>query len=269
MSLCIFYECLDLDGKIGYNELYFCGYTKENEEKMKKYHPIWVIVGLIIRGLVVFSLSVLAGIWIAHGLGVGFKKWGACPNYFADFLGGALGLTLGFVLDKISIERISHVSKYMQLIKIVKKELYGIKEVVYKNEEQTHTLLTENDKLDHKLMKVTSIDCESKGDGSLTFTVNFDDPKSIQTAIYQLNNNKYNNINNIHEYIFDDFVTNAETMSILANLPLAPSKYNEDLITQLCYVQKYVERFKKSDGVDKKRNWLFLQYYINKVTEVL
>lgn len=252
-------------------KLYFCGYTKENEEKMKKYHPNWVIVGLVIRGLVVFSLSVLAGIWIAHGLGVGFKKWGACPNYFADFLGGALGLTLGFVLDKISIERISHVSKYKQLIKIVKKELDEIKKVVYKDEEQTHKLLTENDKLDHKLMKVTSIDCKSGKEGSLTFTVNFDDHdrQSIQTAICQLNSNKYNNINHIHEYIFDDFVTNAETMSILANLPLAPSKYTEELIIQLCYVQKYVERFEKSDGVDKKRNWLFLQYFINKVTEVL
>lgn len=286
---------------------------------MRKYHPNWAIVWLVVIGVGIFLLSILAGIWSAHGLGVLFNCWGACPNYFADFLGGALGLTLGFVLDKFCIERISHVLKYKKLMKIVLHELDKIKKVCYKkivcyNDDYMYecVLSTENIWVnDSEKLHVTSkkVDVSSgnisvpEDDLKINENISIKDlgkDSILEEVLKKLE--KYDTPYTINEYILDDLVTNAETMSILANLPLA-SKYSIELIEKLCLIQKYIEEYEKhvnecerlgkeykekleaknlqkeekqqkekeikQEATQTKKRWLLLQYYINCVIELL
>lgn len=64
---------------------------------------------------------------------------------------------------------------------------------------------------------------------------------------------EYSDINPIREFIFDDIVKTAESLSILANIPLA-GKYNEELIVQLSLIQKYIEQVENSKTDVKRRN---------------
>ena len=52
---------------------------------------------------------------------------------------------------------------------------------------------------------------------------------------------KYEPTNHTVEFIFDDIVRNAETMSVLANLPLA-YEYSKKLIIEFECIQNYLDR---------------------------
>lgn len=234
---------------------------------MKKYHPECAIMGLIAIGLFVFIICVIGGIWLAHGLGAVFSKWGACPNYFSDFLGGALGLTIGFILDKICIEKIDQIFRYKKLMKIVRNELDNIQKIVYHNDDCE--LITKN------------IICKSENGSEKSGIGVYVKGKEICSISYD--NLSYKGLSKIkdelsridsdsdilmREFIFGDIVKNAESMSVLANIPFA-GKYTEYLTTQLCLIQKYIEQVAESKNEEQKKNWLLLQYYLNEINEVL
>lgn len=251
---------------------------------MKKYYPIWSIVALGVRGVIVLAFCLLGGIWLAHGLGSLFDCWGAESNYFSDFLGGALGLTVGFILDKSCIEKINQVFKYKALMKIVKNELFNIKKIVfYKVEKEKKielsTEICKKDKKDEKGENYNDMIVKGNAESencmfSFEELVNEDNIKFEGNKEFIL---QYENISYpIYELIFDDIVKNAETVSILANLPFA-GEYNDKLINNLGMIHKYVVEYNeiasetseagKTDKCIKK--WLCLQYYINLVIEVL
>ncbi|MCM1295436.1 MAG: hypothetical protein NC311_07820 [Muribaculaceae bacterium] len=245
---------------------------------IKKYHPNWIIAALIAIGIGSLAVCVIGGIWLSHGLGVAFKNWGACPDYFSDFLGGALGLTVGFVLDKFCIEKINHVFEYKKLMEIVKNELTNIKNVVYTKTESTEIYLLRTKNIinaDGKLQ--IEIEEYKEGDGEkqhnkVIENVLYDNlTQSIPDVPTIMQNYLLFTLYNecpISEFIFDNVVKTAETVSVFSNLPFA-KKYSKNLITCLSLIQKYIERCNTYKGDEQKIAWLLLQYYINQVMEVL
>lgn len=269
---------------------------------MKKYHPWGIIVALGVIGLAVLTFCVFFGSGIAHIIGKFLNdKCKLCPNYFSDFLGGALGFTVGFILDKLCIEKINQVFKYKALMKIVKNELIKIKEIEYLYEEK---LEFNDDYLDicntivfslsanidrHNVMYVNKIckcikdkdDKEIKNEiikqhieSEIICKFNVEDLrneiieknefKKFEDKIKDEKNNRFK----LTELIFDDIVKNAETISILANLPFA-SKYNDKLINSFGIIHKYIEEFNEANFEKRKEKWLYLQCYINLVKEVI
>lgn len=96
-------------------------------------------------------------------------------NYVSDFLGGALGLTIGLVLDKICIDKINSVYQYRSFMRIIKHEIKNIKKVLKNN-------------------------------------------------IVQIKQN--GQINSIKEFIVDDVVTSAQTISIISSIPYSKEALN-------------------------------------------
>ena len=166
--------------------------------KIGKIHANWIIFLLVLIGCAVLPICIIAGIWIVQKIGgwvIGWECLGIDdPSnniYFTDFLGGALGFMVGFILDKFVIERINNVLHYKALMRVVMQEL--------------------ND---------------------------------IQDAVEEFEKNLKNGVKtDIKEYILDDVVMTAETMSVIANIPFA-TKQVMQFTNTLSNIQKYIEFYR-------------------------
>lgn len=179
------------------------GDTKGNSGdsgKIRKIHANWIIFLLVLIGCAVLPICIIAGIWIVQKIGgwvIGWECLGIDdPSnniYFTDFLGGALGFMVGFILDKFVIERINNVLHYKALMRVVMQELNNIQDTAAEFEK---------------------------------------DFKNGETT-------------DIKEYIFDDVVMTAETMSVIANIPFA-TKQVMQFTNVLSNIQKYIELYRGS-----------------------
>lgn len=165
--------------------------------KIGKIHANWIIFLLVLIGCAVLPICIIAGILIVQKIGgwvIGWECLGIDdPSnniYFTDFLGGALGFMVGFILDKFVIERINNVLHYKALMRVVMQELKNIQGTAEKFED----------------------------------------------------NFKNGETNDIKEYIFDDVVMTAETMSVIANIPFA-TKQVMQFTNVLSNIQKYIELY--------------------------
>lgn len=166
-------------------------------KKIRKIHANWIIFLLVLIGCAVLPICIIAGIWIVQKIGgwvIGWECLGIDDSsnniYFTDFLGGALGFMVGFILDKFVIERINNVLHYKALMRVVRQELKNIQGTAEKFED----------------------------------------------------NFKNGETNDIKEYIFDDVVMTAETMSVIANIPFA-TKQVMQFTNVLSNIQKYIELY--------------------------
>ena len=165
--------------------------------KIGKIHANWIIFLLVLIGCAVLPICIIAGIWIVQKIGgwvIGWECLGIDdPSnniYFTDFLGGALGFMVGFILDKFVIERINNVLHYKALMRVVRQELDNIQDTANEFEKE------------------------------------FSNGKIID----------------IKEYILDDVVMTAETMSVIANIPFA-TEQEKQLTMVLSNIQKYIELY--------------------------
>ena len=157
------------------------GDTKGNSGdsgKIRKIHANWIIFLLVLIGCAVLPICIIAGIWIVQKIGgwvIGWECLGIDDQniYFTDFLGGALGFMVGFILDKFVIERINNVLHYKALMRVLSYEL--------------------------------SLDLDA-----LCEQYTKDKP------FYGLN-----------EFIVDDVVMTAETISVIANIPFSKKRVQE------------------------------------------
>lgn len=148
--------------------------------KIGKIHANWIIFLLVLIGCAVLPICIIAGIWIVQKIGgwvIGWECLGIDDSsnniYFTDFLGGALGFMVGFILDKFVIERINNVLHYKALMRVLSYEL--------------------------------SLDLDA-----LCKQYTEDKP------FYGLN-----------EFIVDDVVMTAETISVIANIPFSKKRVQE------------------------------------------
>ena len=173
------------------------GKSGDDSGKIRKIHANWIIFLLVLIGCAVLPICIIAGIWIVQKIGgwvIGWECLGIDdPSnniYFTDFLGGALGFMVGFILDKFVIERINNVLHYKALVRVVRQELNYI---------------------------------QNAAEG---FEKEFKNGNTID----------------IKEYILDDVVMTAETMSVIANIPFA-TKQVKQLTEVLSNIQKYFELY--------------------------
>lgn len=92
-----------------------------------------IIVKLTIIGICSMIASVIIGIICVQLLGWGIDKllnklnekdyFVGMSNYVSDFLGGALGLTIGLILDKICIDKINDVYRFKSFMRVIRHEI--------------------------------------------------------------------------------------------------------------------------------------------------
>lgn len=252
--------------------------TEGTAGDMPKYHPKCAKSLLVVGGFVILAVCVVAGVWIAHGLGVMFSKWRACSQYYSDFLGGALGLTVGFGLDKFFIEKWGQITKYNNLIKIIKQELKFIQDnKFYEVRDKTKYLsMSDYEEKMHGKEKDVLIEVKTSDNEKLELWESDLEKDLIENKDWTIIKN-YEPTNHTVEFIFDDIVRNAETMSVLANLPLA-YEYSKELIIEFEFIQNYLDRLEyyldridRQEG-DKDENlkkaqirWILMQYHLQRV----
>lgn len=151
---------------------------KNNSGKIRKIHANWIIFLLVLIGCAVLPICIIAGIWIVQKIGgwvIGWECLGIDDQniYFTDFLGGALGFMVGFILDKFVIERINNVLHYKALMRVLSYEL--------------------------------SLD--------------------LNALCEQYTNDKP--FYGLNEFIVDDVVMTAETISVIANIPFSKKRVQE------------------------------------------
>ena len=156
------------------------GKSGDDSGKIRKIHANWIIFLLVLIGCAVLPICIIAGIWIVQKIGgwvIGWECLGIDDSsnniYFTDFLGGALGFMVGFILDKFVIERINNVLHYKALMRVLSYEL----------------------SLDLNAL------CEQY---------------TKDKPFYGLN-----------EFIVDDVVMTAETISVIANIPFSKKRVQE------------------------------------------
>ena len=107
----------------------------------KRIHADRIIFILIILGIISLFGSIILGIVLVQGLGwlvdLILEKINAdtlgMDNYVPDFLGGAVGLTVGFILDKICIEKINNIFHYKALMRVIMHEFNNIDKAAEEN----------------------------------------------------------------------------------------------------------------------------------------
>ena len=111
----------------------------------KRIHTDRIIFILIILGIISLFGSIILGIVLVQGLGWWVdlilekinEKINAdtlsMANYVPDFLGGAVGLTVGFILDKICIEKINNIFHYKALMRVIMHEFNNIDKAAEEN----------------------------------------------------------------------------------------------------------------------------------------
>ncbi len=268
--------------------------TEGTAGDLPKYHPGRAILLLILIGFCSLLLGIAIGVMPAIGCGVVFDLLKIPNRYYSDFLGGAVGLTVGFALDKLCIERINQISKYKKLIKIIKEELEHIeanKFYMGTNQAECLSISGYEEKVDDVLIKicVRAVQVEP-----LKLSESKLQNDSIEEEAWS-SLKQYKGMHHTVEFIFDDIVRNAETMSVLANLPLA-YEYSKELINEFEYIQNYLDRLEYyldrydyySDRIDRKEGdedenrklkdenlrkaqirWILMQYHLTRCLEVL
>jgi len=177
--------------------------TVGEEPKVKPYHPVLAIFLIGLIGLTIFSGLIVGGIFGVQLLGEKIAMRNPVKNsdgtisprelYFLDFLGGALGIVLGFLADGLCIEKINMILKYNKFRKAIKHELENIKKEV-------ENIKEEGDKVE---------------------------------------------LRQVQELIIDDVVKNAETVSLIINLPLASHKFKNDMIDNLAKIHNGIKYLNK------------------------
>ena len=200
----------------------------------KRIHADRIIFILIILRIISLFGSIILGIVLVQGLGwlvdLILEKINAdTPNYVSDFLGGAVGLTVGFILDKICIEKINNVFHYKALMRVLLNELEHINivaamniivllecaEIVFKNETQKE--------FEQAIIKLQ---------GYLV--------SKQEVKILQQNTKLRQEHTEIKEYIIDDVAMTAETVSVIANIPFAKQR-TLSLINNISIIHKEIE----------------------------
>ncbi len=107
--------------------------ANSEEQKSVTYNSSIAILKLVLIGIAVLIGCVIAGIlitqligWIVEGAIASISKEPSQNLHFGDFLGGAIGLTVGFVLDKICIDRINSVYAFRRFMSALDHELANI-----------------------------------------------------------------------------------------------------------------------------------------------
>ncbi len=165
------------------------------------------ICKLIFIGIAVLVGCVVVGILITQAIGW-LVEWliGYVPDeiepglHFVDFLGGAIGLSVGFVFDKICLERINCVYAFRRFMSALRHELNNIQ---CKTGDKSHIYIKRKDKIE---------DVEFGKDGEV-LTKNLAECKGVFDPVKEL--------------ILDNIVTSAETMSLISNLPFAGDFKNQ------------------------------------------
>lgn len=114
------------------------------KKKQKYISTNKIILKLILIGLSSLIVCIALGIafvqllcWEIDGLLRFFQQQGiffGMENYVSDFLGGAIGLTIGLFLDKICIEKINNVFQCRSFMRIIKHEMTNIKNIIEENQ---------------------------------------------------------------------------------------------------------------------------------------
>ena len=208
----------------------------------KRIHADRIIFILIILGIISLFGSIILGIVLVQGLGwlvdLILEKINAdtpdtlgMDNYVTDFLGGAVGLTVGFILDKICIEKINNIFHYKALMRVLLNELehinivaamniivlLGYVEIVLKNETST------SDKFKQAINKLQEYLVSQQ-----------------EVEILQKNTKLKQEHTEIKEYIIDDVAMTAETVSVIANIPFAKQR-TLSLINNISIIHKEIE----------------------------
>ncbi len=205
----------------------------------KRIHTDRIIFILIILGIISLFGSIILGIVLVQGLGwlvdLILKKINAdalgMANYVYDFLGGAVGLTVGFILDKICIEKINNIFHYKALMRVLLNELehinivaamniivlLGYVEIVLKNETST------SDKFKQAINELQEYLVSQQ-----------------EVEILQKNTKLKQEHTEIKEYIIDDVAMTAETVSVIANIPFAKQR-TLSLINNISIIHKEIE----------------------------
>lgn len=218
----------------------------KKREKAKKdygaitYNSTLAICFRVIIGIFLLVGCTVFGIALAQCIGMGCEKFilwitkaDKFDNYFSDFLGGALGLTIGFMFDKICIEKINCVYKCRSFLSSVMHELDRIaqkdqngKSKVTVVSEQSVQIGSEDRKDKTKVVAVEfNADgkiVENKTDDPDYVVLNNVDPEGNSIGLKSLIK-----LSGIRELIFDDVVTSAETMTIISDLPKATFKSDD------------------------------------------
>ena len=93
-----------------------------------------IIFKLVLLGCISLMVCIVLGVLCVQLLGWSIDKiltkysdkLFGMSNYVSDFLGGALGLTTGLLLDKICIEKINNMYHYKALTRVILNEMYCI-----------------------------------------------------------------------------------------------------------------------------------------------
>ena len=219
----------------------------EDVNRIKKYHPKWAIFGLVSIGIGILAICVVGGVWLAHGLGIAFDKWGAKSDYFTDFLGGALGLTVGFVLDKFCIEKINHVFEYKRLMMTINHELSNNRKTLNEfyillpkagcsltDDEKTAIISRPFNELDKKIQN--KVDVKKKLDKA-------SNPDETWENYINNSSTYYWGAYGIKIRIVDDVVKNAETVATVINTPFVFQCVRDEIIDRLGEIFDKLKQF--------------------------
>lgn len=238
--------------------------TTENSEKSTpvSYDSSKAICKLVLRGLAVLIACIVGGILITQAIGwlvellIGFipdgikQPDGKNTNlHFSDFLGGAIGLTVGFVLDKSCIDRINGIYTFRRFMSALCHELGNMQR---KDGEGKSCIYIKRDG------KYEKVQFNDKGEVS---TSNVSECKEVLAYV--------------NELILDNIVTSAETMSLISNLPFAGDFKNRltDVLSithkrileynRCCELYEQAEREKKKVSEEFCKKALSLRWKIN------
>lgn len=228
--------------------------SKDNKQSEKEltYHPNVIISFLVVIAIIAFCLCVLGGIWLSNGICCGLKNCEANPDYFSDFLGGAIGIVLGFIFDKMCIESISHIQHYKSLMRTINHEL--------SNNKKSLAELIIRVPVKQLCPKILSKLNDQK----------FEDLDEERKAMFyekkQLGKNEkwedyigedkvyYWSANNIETRIVDDVVKNAETVSTIINVPYASQEVKNKIIDRLGKIYDKLKKFDSDWNLLKQNN---------------
>ncbi len=245
--------------------------TTENTEKSTPvtYDSSKAICKLGLRGLAVLIACIVGGILITQAIGwlvellIGFipdgikQPDGKSTNlHFSDFLGGAIGLTVGFVFDKSCIDRINGIYTFRRFMLTLCNELDNIQRK--DKDGKSHIYIKRPIKRQGKCEEVEYEEVQFSDEGEV---INSNLSECEDVFVY------------VKELILDNIVTSAETMSLISNLPFA-GDFKNRLTDVLSIVHKRIlvnnrlcEQVENGimDGSEENcKRALFLRWNVNK-----
>ncbi len=195
------------------------------EPKPQEYDSSKQIRKLVFIGIAVLVGCVVTGIFITQAIGwlvewlIGFLPDKIEPGlHFSDFLGGAIGLTVGFIFDKICIDRINRVYAFRRFMMALRHEFDNI-QCKKDKDDKSHIYIERDDKTE-----------EVKFDSS---------GKVITENLLEC----YGVFVPVKELILDNIVTSPETMSLISNLPFADEKFKNRFTDFLGSVHRLISEY--------------------------